>query len=265
MVRLGVACLPILFALSSGCTGEIQSQNLVGLPITEQLAQQAWAEKAMPILGMKCLMCHDGSMANIGYIAGEDDLVRRETLIGYVPRVVNLTAPASSRMLTKGAHTGPALDVTEANDILIWIRAEAKARPNDTPPIRTPMFMPMVCPTETPGPMCPLNIVDLSPLGVAGALEFAVQQVGPDSYYTQLKVKAGADGIYLEHPLFESYEGGAEPPKPDPIDRFFATTINLMANTETLLGTGTASLAGFNAADPMSFRFDVVEKYRPGT
>jgi hypothetical protein len=265
VVRLGVALLPMLLALASGCTGEIQSQNLVGLPITEQLAQQAWVEKAMPILGTKCLMCHDGSMPNIGYIAGEDDLARRETLVSYVPRVVNLTAPASSRMLTKGAHTGPALDVTEANDILIWIRAESKARPNDAPPIRTAMYTPTVCPTDVAGPMCPLNMVDLSSLGVAGTLEFAVQQVGADSYYTQLKVKAGAEGIYLEHPLFESYEGGAEPPKPDPIDRYFATTLNLMANTEAPIGTGTASLTGFNAADPITIRFDVVEKYRPGT
>jgi hypothetical protein len=52
---------------------------------------------------------------------------------------------------------------------------------------------------------------------------------------------------------------------PDPIDRYFATTLNLMPGTEMPLGTGTASLAGFSAIDPVSFRFDVVEKFRPGT
>lgn len=255
----------MLLALTGACTGEIQSQNLVGLPITEQLAQQAWAEKAMPILGVKCLMCHDGSMPMIGYIAGADDLARRETLVTYVPRVVNLTAPQSSRMITKGAHTGPALDVTEASDILIWIRAEAKARPDDTPPLRTASITPMVCPQGTEIASCPINMIDLTPLGAAGTVEFVLQQVGQDSYYTSMKVKAGAEGIYLEHPLFESYVGGAAEPSPDPIDRFFATTLNVMANQEALIGTGTTAIAGFNAADPISIRFDVVEKYRPGT
>jgi len=114
-------------------------------------------------------------------------------------------------------------------------------------------------------PTCPINTIDLTPLGAAGSLEFSVQQVGPDSYFTNLKIKAGAAGIYLEHLLFETYAGGVEPAIPDPIDRYFATTVNLMANAEMVLGTGNASLAGFSSADPLSFRFDVVEKYRPGT
>lgn len=264
MTRSGLFALPLLV----GCTGEIQSENLVGLPITEQVAQQAWVEKALPILATKCIMCHDGSMPNIGYIAGDDDLARRDTLVSYVPRVVNLGAPQSSRIVTKGAHTGPALDVTETTDIVVWIRAESKARPDDSPPLRTAMTTPQLCtdPSMVGMAACPINMVDLTALGAAGTLEFVVQQVGADSYYTNIKVKAGAEGIYLEHPLFETYAGGAEPPVPDPIDRYFATTVNLMPNTETLLGgNGIASLTGFAVADPVTFRFDVVEKYRPGS
>ena len=266
MVRSGLVALPLLVA----CTGEIQSENLVGLPVTEQVAQQAWVDKALPILGVKCLMCHDGSMPNIGYIGptpDTDDLMRRETLVGYVPRVVNLGAPQSSRIVTKGSHTGPALDVTEVSDLIVWIRTEAKARPNDTPPLRTAMVTPMVCtdPANVGGAACAINSIDLTPLGAAGTFEFVIQQVGSDSYYTNLKFKAGADGLYIEHILFETYAGGAEPVIPDPIDRYFATTVNLMANAEMPLGSGTASLAGFSATDPVSFRFDVVEKFRPGT
>jgi len=262
--RLGFFALPLLVA----CTGEIQSENLVGLPITEQVAQQAWVEKALPVLATKCITCHDGSMPNIGYLAGADDLARRETLVTYVPRVVNLGAPQSSRIVTKGAHMGPALDsALEANPIIIWIKAESKARPDDAPPIRTAMVAPMLCtdPQMVGMAACPINTVDLTALGAAGSLEFVIQQVGPDSYFTNLKIKAGAEGLYLEHPLFETYEGGVEPPKPDPIDRFFATTVNVMPNMEVVLGTGTTTIAGFNAAEPLSFKFDVVEKYRPGT
>lgn len=264
VVRLGLAALPLLVA----CTGEIQSANLVGLPITEQIAQQTWVEKALPILAAKCIMCHDGSMPNIGYIAGDDDLLRRETLVGYVPRVVNLGAPQSSRIVTKGMHTGPALDVTESSDLVVWIRSEASARPTDTPALRTPMGPAMLCtdPAMPNTPACPLNTIDLTPLGAAGSIEFNLQQVGGDSYYTNIKVKAGAEGLYFEHPLFETYAGGVEPAVPDPIDRFFATVVNLMPNTEALLGgNGTATIAGFLATDPISIQFDIVEKYRPGT
>lgn len=261
MVRATVVLLP----LAAACTGEIQSENLVGLPITEQVAQQAWVDKALPVLGAKCLMCHDGSMPMIGYIAGADDLARRETLVTYSPRVINLNAPASSRIVTKGAHTGPSLDITESNDIVVWIKLEAKNRPNEAPVLRTAQLAPMLCtdPAMPNTAACPLNTVDLTALGAAGSLEFNVQQIGADAYYTNVKIKAGAEGIYLEHPVFETYAGGAEPPVPDPIDRFFATTINLMPNAEQLLTTtGTASMTGFVATDPLTFRFDVVEKFR---
>lgn len=257
--------------LVSACTGTIESANLVGLPPEEQLAQQAWVEKALPVLSDKCISCHGGAMPNIAYIGGEDDLVRRETLITYVPRVVNLGAPASSRMLSKGDHTatggGPALDITEANAILIWIKVEAKARPDTNPPIRTAQVTPMVCTAGNPGdPTCPINTIDLSSVGAAGAtLSFVVQPVGTDSYFTNVKVKAGADGIYLEHPLIETYANGEVDPTPDPLDRFFATTVNLMANAEGPLGTGTFAVVGFKATDPITLKFDVVDKYRPGT
>lgn len=261
MVRL---CLLALSAVAA-CTGEIQSENLVGLPIKEQIAQQAWQEKAMPVLGVKCVMCHDGSMPMIGYLAGADDLMRRDTLISYVPRVVNLTAPGSSRMLTKGSHTGPALDITEVMDILTWIRAEAKARESMLPPaIRTDPVTAQICTNPAVPAECPLNSVDLTPLGAAGTFEFKVQQVGPDAYFTDLKVKAGAEGIYLEHPLFESNPAGSTMPIPDPVDRFFATTLNIMANAEAPLSGTAQSFAGFNASEPLSFRFSIVEKYRLG-
>jgi hypothetical protein len=257
--RLGYLA-PLLFV--AACTGEIQSQNLEGLSPAEQVAQTMWVEKALPIFIAHCTQCHDGSMPNIGYIAGTDDLMRRETLVNYVPRIVNLGAPQSSRVLTKGDHTatggGPALSANEASDILMWIIAEAKARP--APPVIRTMQMPAIVCTTTPADPACLNTVDLSSLGQAATLTFVLQAVGSDSYYTSLKLTAGANGLYVEHPLIESWPAGATDPKPDPVDRFFAIQENLTANMALTLGeTGTASIAGFNANDPISFRFDVFE------
>lgn len=258
VVRLGLISLVLL----SACTGEIESDNLQGLSPQEQVAQSLWVDKALPVLSAKCMMCHDGSMPDKGYIAGADDLMKRDTLINYVPRIVNLGAPASSRILTKGDHTalggGPALDATEATDILTWIVAERDARPAPEV-IRTMQTPMMVCGATPP---CPVNVIDLSGLGAAGTVEFTISALGGDSYFTDLKIKAGADGLYIEHPLLETWPMGAMEPTPDPLDRFFAVQGNIEPNAELILGTGTATVAGFVSADPISLRFDVVEKKR---
>src|SRR5512139_1436106 len=107
VVRLGILATVSLIA---ACDGEIQSDIYEDLNPKEQVALEKWVEKAYPVLGTKCIMCHDGSMPMIGYLAGASDIEKRDTLIAYMPAVINLSAPQSSRMLTKGSHTGPALE-----------------------------------------------------------------------------------------------------------------------------------------------------------
>jgi hypothetical protein len=251
VIRLGTLAL---LSLVAACTGEIESDNLEGLPPEEQVARTAWVDKALPVFAENCNSCHGGSMPMVAYVAGTDDLMKRDTLVNYVPRIVNLGAPQSSRVLTKGDHSatggGPALLAPQATDILTWILAEARAHPVTA--IRTTPFV------ATTGGM--LNTIDLTPLGTAATLTFNVDNVGGDAYYTNIKLKAGADGLYYEHPLIETYPMGATDPKPDPIDRFFASQMNLTANQEITIGDGTASIVGFNVNDMMSIRFDVFEK-----
>ena len=257
MLRLG--CLSLL--LFAACSGEVISDNLEGLDPAEQVAQTKWVELALPVFNTKCVMCHDGSMPNIGYIAGTDDLMKRETLVTYMPAVINLGAPMSSRILTKGGHTGPALEAKEASNILEWIKAEAAARPQGEP-IRTAQFVPMVCTAGNPGDAtCPINIVDLSTLGVAGATaEVVVTQLVSDAYLTNIKVKAGAEGLYVQHPVFETWPMGM--PQPDPIDRWFNVVINIAANAESPIGTGEGTFTNWKVTDPLSLRVDVIEKQR---
>src|SRR5437879_6644450 len=142
-------------------------------------------------------------MPDIGYLAGMTDVMIRETAVAFLPQVVNLNAPQSSRVLSKGVHEGPQLLSQEASDILEWLVAERDARPAG-PVIETAQFPVMLCTSGNPGDAtCPINKVDLSPLGPAGAeLDFVAQALSGDLYATGMAFKAGpTDGLYVEHPL----------------------------------------------------------------
>ena len=113
---------------------------------------------------------------------------------------MNLGAPRSSRVLSKGTHEGPALTAQEASKILGWIEAEHDARPPATI-IETMQVM------MTSG--SPATIA-LDSIGLAGAtITFTAQPLQGDLYVTGLTVNPGADGVHLEHPLFMSDPPGA--------------------------------------------------------
>ena len=121
-------------SLAAACTGDIEDKSLQGLTPAEALAKTRWLKDAEPVFQAKCFMCHDGSMATAvpppdPYLAGMGDMAIRDTAIAYVPQLVNLGAPRSSRVLSKGMHEGPALTAQEASKILGWIQAEHDARP----------------------------------------------------------------------------------------------------------------------------------------
>jgi hypothetical protein len=252
VVRLGTLAITILLA---ACSGEIQSDIYENLNPKDQVALEKWVEKALPVLSKKCVECHGGSMPMIAYLAGATDIEKRDTLIAYMPTVINLSAPMSSRMLTKGSHTGPALEAKEASDILSWIEAEALARGTTAMPIRSDKITPMLC-TASP---CPINTIDLMSLGQPGSVEFEATQLTADLYLTNIKLKAGAAGLHISHPLFESWPAGATMPKPDPIDRWFNVDLNIAPAATATIGTGEGSFTGFGAVDQLSIRFDVFE------
>ena len=256
LVRQGFIAFAVLM---SACTGDIQSDNVAGLPPKEQFAFQMWEEKAIPVFQARCMMCHDGSMPMIGYLAGATSKEKRDTLINYMPAVVNLGAPQSSRILTKGNHTGPALLVNESTDILTWILAERDARP-EIAPIRSQQFTPMLCTSGNPGDaMCPINTVDIMGLSVPATMSMVITPLTTDLYITNIKLKGGASGVYAAHPLIETWPAGATEPTPDPIDRWFNVVLNLAPNAEADVGTGEGSFKDFKGTDPLSVRFDIFE------
>src|SRR5262249_25702718 len=95
-----------------GCTGLIEQQGQEGLTPEQAAAQAAWLQKALPAMRANCISCHDGSMASAtptppAYLQGDSDLHIRDTIMGFMPPVVNLDSPPSSRVVVKGAHEGP--------------------------------------------------------------------------------------------------------------------------------------------------------------
>lgn len=279
MVRLTVGAAIVLVMV--GCTGLIDDGGSGGVTPAQAHANKLWIEKALPVLSANCQVCHDGSRADIGFIAGDSDFGRHDTLLAYDPPVINLDAPSSSRILTKGLHEGPIMDAIGTSDVLEWIQAEHDAIPDDSgvggPTLETDKFIPSICTGGLAGdPTCPINEVVLDAIGdgVVGAkIQFVAQALGSGLYMTDLKLIPGAGGAYIEHPLFVSWridpESGMEmPPLADTIDRFFNVKMDLMmtaAPTDEQIGGGTAAFVGFGAGpmDKLTIHFKAAKLYQP--
>ena len=256
--------------IATGCTGLIDDGGTGGLTPEQAAARSAWIDEAQPTLSTNCAACHDGSRANIDFLGTGDVFAQREKLLGYEPLVVNLTAPQSSRVLTKGQHEGPAMTAAQTSAVLQWIQKEKDAAgvtEETGPSLKTTPFIPLICTSGSPGTeLCPFNDVALDEVGVAGAkIRFTVQALGSGLYMSNMKLIPGPAGAYIEHPLFVSLpaDGNA---KPDTIDRFFSVKMNLEQTAteedQTIAG-GTAAFVGFLASDPIAIYFKAAKAFQP--
>ena len=269
MVRLSVSALAVVALTLGGCTGLIDDGS-EGLSPEEVKARKMWIEKASPVLTAACTSCHAGQRPNTDFLTGATDLELRARMIEFTPAVINLSAPPSSRILTKGPHEGPSLTATETSDVLEWIRAEKDAQPDPgaTDPaanLETTPFIPALCTSGTPpAPTCPTNDIDLTEVGLPGAkLHFVATALGSGLYLNQLSIVPGPDGVYLEHPLFASYPDNAEV-VPDEIDRFYNVKMNLMGNaTAEQIQGGYAAFPLFQPNAKISVLFKLVKAYQP--
>jgi hypothetical protein len=288
MVRLSVGAAAILVLV--GCTGLIEGKDDPGVTPEEQAARDQWVNQALPAFqSATCVTCHQGQQgAAVAFLSGTSDLDIRNTLLTFDPQVVNLDAAQSSRVLTKGAHAGPALDAQYVSPILTWIQAEQAAAGaaggGGTTTLTTMPFTPLLCTSGTSGsPTCPINHVGLAdvgmsatpPIDLTGAeITFVVQPLSNSMYVTDLTLVAGASGIYIEHPLFVYLPAtglmcadGTPSPCPDNIDRYFATKLDVKATMVSEIEGGTAAFTGFApiTGSQMQISFKVVDVYRADT
>jgi hypothetical protein len=286
MVRLSAGAAAAMLLI--GCTGLIQGKDDPSLTPEERTARDKWVNEALPAFQTAtCTTCHAGSMPDVAFLSGTSDLDTRNTLLNFNPQVVNLDAPQSSRVLTKGAHAGPAMDAVPASAILDWIQAEqaaAGAAGGGTTTLTTQAFTPLLCTSGTSGsPTCPFNHVGLVDVGMAATtpvdltgaeISFVVQPLSNSMYVTDLTLKAGTNGIYIEHPLFvyipvtgDTCADGTPGPCPDNLDRFFAVKMDEMATMSDQIDGGTAAFTGFKPVTgaQLEISFKTVDVYRPAS
>lgn len=108
----------VLLALLAGCT----EPTLTVTPVPTE-AEQLFADEVLPMLEANCVACHSGNSGGgeIGFLAGDTWQEVRETLLSsqvIAPDVTN------SRLLTKGAHSGPHLSAEQVSLLLHWLDSE---------------------------------------------------------------------------------------------------------------------------------------------
>jgi hypothetical protein len=251
-----------------GCTGLIGGGS-DGMSDQQHQAQASWESAAYPVLKQACGPCHAGPTVGVNFMGGADATAAKATLLAYSPPVVDFDAPASSRILSKGKHSGPELTGDQATALLQWLEAEQEAQNHDPAhPVKlykVPAFTPTLCPATTPDTSCPVNKVSLKTLdpsiGADAEIDFVAQDVGGLDI-SNLTIVGGAAGVYLEHPLFVSVPANA-PIVPDPIDRYFAEKDNVPGGKTQLVAGGGAIFVDFKATDQLEIHFKLAGAYKP--
>jgi hypothetical protein len=110
-----------------GTPGNSGSGGGGGSATPSLMAKQLFDTNVAPILAAACAGCHAGSGATTGpTFLGTSGSDYYGKLLSD-PRFVNNT-PATSLILTKGAHEGPALSVTQGNAVQEWLQQEVVER-----------------------------------------------------------------------------------------------------------------------------------------
>jgi mono/diheme cytochrome c family protein len=275
MVRLSASVLVMIVAV--GCTGLIDGGS-DGLTRQERAARKKWEATAYPVFRDNCATCHAGSRPNIEFLLGATALEVYDSIKAYDPPVMNVDAPGSSRVLSKGQHDGPALNAEQSGAILSWLQAERDAaitKPADeTQLLATAPFAVQLCPPFDPANptfVCPtVNRVPLETVGKVGPqipgaeITFTAHALMSGLYVSNLKISGGTSGAYIEHPLFVSRPAMGDV-YPDQIDRFFNLKMNVKATVVEQLSGGTAVFSGFVPTDMLEIHFRVLSAFKPDT
>ena len=229
--RLALACM-----LVSGCFDEATSTPQQ-LSARDRFMQQAW-----PALSA-CQGCH-GSQPAIDFLAPGTADGAYTTLFEFQPPVIDVSAPASSLLLTMGKHTGPALDGSSAHVVLQWLEAERDERVARRRHLGQRRTVPAAA----------RHADHARATAVGGATLTLTAEAGEAGLYvSRLTVKAGA-ALHVVHPLFVS-----RPPKPilDELDRFADLDLSLAAGEAVELGP--AAFVSFDPNDYLTIHFKTLE------
>jgi cytochrome c553 len=244
--------LPILVIGSVGCAGEIISDVGDGGNAAAVAARAAFERDVEPLLAGACQACHAGNnVSAVAFMVPDPDVY---TSVIEFPLLVDLETPASSRLLGKGAHDGPAWTPAQATLIRAWIDLEVIARgggPGEE------------IETEIINPIVGINIVDLASVGLAGTtLSFRAEKLSVGLYLSEIVVNAGLGGAHLVHPVFVTWDEGI--PSVDPVDSFADVDMTVGEGTAMSVGGGTLVMVDTPPTAQISIHFELAESVTGG-
>jgi len=246
MVRLRVSVVLAVAAVALGtaaCAGDITTAG--GDDAAVAAAKAKFTGEVKPILDGFCGACHVG-MANVDFMRPDPDT--RAHMLAW-PNLLSLDAPASSLLMNKGPHTGPALTADQSAIFLDWVELEAVAAGGEpAATVETARITPM------PG----TNLVDLGAIGLTGTtLTFLYEPLSTGMYLSDIQVTGGTGGAHLVNPLFVIWENDTA--EPDPINRFGNVDLTVAEGTTALVGGGTAVFVEVAPSAPISIHFRLAE------
>jgi mono/diheme cytochrome c family protein len=290
MVRLTLSAV-LLAVLATGCVGIIGDEASDGLSVNQRKARSLFIEKALPTMKANCAGCH-ATLPNLDFLKGATDLEVYAALKEHQPAVINYIDGTKSRLVTIAEHSGPAFSTTakagaidsDYEVMLEWLRAEQRAsgdvpidggtgKPGSPTYILTEKITPVVC-TGTRA-ACARNELTLQGIrpdktGIDAKVTF-LYEVLPTSnspYIVDMKLEGGAEGAYIESPLFIGYVGDKSSVDGDAL---FDIKTNAGINAKVQIGSGFAGLTGLvslgdgGVVNPIAMSFQVLDKYKPET
>jgi hypothetical protein len=232
----------VMLVVGSGTLIGAGACDGVGAATTED-PRARFVSTAWPALG-RCIGCHQ-RQPSVEFLAPGTPDAAYDTLFGFQPPVLDLTAPASSLLVTIGQHTGPALAPWEYDALVGWIETEAEARlaPGVPPVVVGPIAIVLGQPAT----------FDLTTAGAPGAaIDLVPEALGASGLSVRgLTVRAGAAALRLTHPVVVSAD------VVDPIDRFAELDLRLAAGATADLGS--ELFLGLPPAGPLSIHIHAVE------
>ena len=232
----------VALAVSAGCVGSIEDD--AELTAEQRAARAAFDGQVMPLLDSNCRVCH-AIEPNVDFMKPDPDIYTRMVMW---PALVNTNEPTQSKLLTKGAHTGPAFTPEQSSTVLEWINLEKVAAGGELATVELDPFQ----------PIAGVNTIDLGPIGLTGStLTFRLEQLSVGIYLSEIMITAGPDGAHVVHPLFVTWVDGAA--TPDPIDRFSTIDLAVGAGLSGMIGGGTAVFVDVPPTAMLSVHFREVE------
>jgi hypothetical protein len=186
--------------------------------------------------------CHVAGTSTPTWLAAPDAYASIKKYPGIIVK-----DPATSKLLTKGAHLGPALPAALADSVKKWLTVEAEAVKATPAPT-----------TEAFAIAAGANTIDISKggTGVTGAkLTFDATINGSILTLMNLKLVApAASGVHIVHPLFITVPPTGTPAE-DPADSFSNLDQTVGAGATAQLGVGTLILSNWVAGAQLKIEF----------